>query len=251
MRSPLFVALVASTLSTTAFAADIVTVTPANPPSGAAQGPAPFTYRGTTGSRTQQVYDASFFGSAQSITGIAFRSTPGFRNGATYDNVSISLSTTSFGDESGTQLSGTFADNIGADAVTVFSGPLSFAAPIGDGFEYVINFMQAFNYDPAMGNLLLDVTIPVGTSVSGPGFFLASYDTANSVDDGVYSVNSVFDGGSATGFANTAGTITQFTGTAIGGAVPEPASWAMMLGGFGLVGGAMRRRRTSTTIAYA
>ena len=26
-------------------------------------------------------------------------------------------------------------------------------------------------------------------------------------------------------------------------AAPEPASWAMMLGGFGLVGGAMRRRR--------
>ncbi len=28
-----------------------------------------------------------------------------------------------------------------------------------------------------------------------------------------------------------------------GGAVPEPASWAMMLGGFGMVGGAMRSRR--------
>ena len=29
------------------------------------------------------------------------------------------------------------------------------------------------------------------------------------------------------------------------GAVPEPASWALMLGGFGLVGGAMRSRRTN------
>ena len=29
----------------------------------------------------------------------------------------------------------------------------------------------------------------------------------------------------------------------MGGSVPEPASWAMMLGGFGLVGGAMRSRR--------
>ena len=28
-----------------------------------------------------------------------------------------------------------------------------------------------------------------------------------------------------------------------GGGVPEPASWAMMLGGFGMVGGAMRSRR--------
>ncbi len=33
-------------------------------------------------------------------------------------------------------------------------------------------------------------------------------------------------------------------------AVPEPAAWAMMIGGFGLVGGAMRRtRRTARTVA--
>ena len=30
---------------------------------------------------------------------------------------------------------------------------------------------------------------------------------------------------------------------AVQGAVPEPASWAMMLAGFGIVGGAMRRRQ--------
>jgi len=31
-------------------------------------------------------------------------------------------------------------------------------------------------------------------------------------------------------------------------AVPEPAAWAMMLAGFGLVGGAMRRRERSRTV---
>ncbi|MBS3961578.1 MAG: PEPxxWA-CTERM sorting domain-containing protein [Sandarakinorhabdus sp.] len=30
-----------------------------------------------------------------------------------------------------------------------------------------------------------------------------------------------------------------------GAVIPEPATWAMMIAGFGLVGGAMRRRRTS------
>jgi hypothetical protein len=37
----------------------------------------------------------------------------------------------------------------------------------------------------------------------------------------------------------------------IGGtpAVPEPATWAMMIGGFGLIGATMRRR--STKIAFA
>ena len=35
-------------------------------------------------------------------------------------------------------------------------------------------------------------------------------------------------------------------------AVPEPASWAMMIGGFSLVGGAMRRRRVvAARVAYA
>ncbi len=35
------------------------------------------------------------------------------------------------------------------------------------------------------------------------------------------------------------------------GAVPEPATWAMMLIGFGAIGGSMRRRRRSGTLAYA
>jgi hypothetical protein len=34
-------------------------------------------------------------------------------------------------------------------------------------------------------------------------------------------------------------------------AVPEPSTWAMMIGGFGLVGGAMRRRsRVKTTVSF-
>jgi len=38
-------------------------------------------------------------------------------------------------------------------------------------------------------------------------------------------------------------------GDGAAGAVPEPASWAMMLGGFGLVGGAMRRRKAKISFA--
>lgn len=38
-------------------------------------------------------------------------------------------------------------------------------------------------------------------------------------------------------------------GEAAAGAVPEPASWALMIGGFGLVGAALRRRRTSVAFA--
>jgi hypothetical protein len=40
------------------------------------------------------------------------------------------------------------------------------------------------------------------------------------------------------------------SGTFAAAAVPEPASWALMLGGFGLIGGAMRARRR-TPISFA
>ncbi len=35
----------------------------------------------------------------------------------------------------------------------------------------------------------------------------------------------------------------------VSGAVPEPAAWAMMITGFGLVGGSLRRRRQTTKLA--
>jgi len=41
------------------------------------------------------------------------------------------------------------------------------------------------------------------------------------------------------------GEVFNIDGVGSTGGVPEPASWAMMLGGFGLAGGAMRRRRAT------
>lgn len=41
----------------------------------------------------------------------------------------------------------------------------------------------------------------------------------------------------------------RVSGTTATAAVPEPASWAMMLGGFALLGGALRRRRAFTITA--
>jgi PEP-CTERM motif len=44
----------------------------------------------------------------------------------------------------------------------------------------------------------------------------------------------------------------QFTRTiyAANGAVPEPASWALMMIGFGAIGGALRKSRRTTTVSY-
>jgi len=35
------------------------------------------------------------------------------------------------------------------------------------------------------------------------------------------------------------------------GGVPEPATWALMILGFGAVGGAMRRRNAKTSVRFA
>lgn len=41
------------------------------------------------------------------------------------------------------------------------------------------------------------------------------------------------------------------SGQAVFGAVPEPASWALMIVGVGAIGGVMRRRRERAVVAYA
>jgi hypothetical protein len=45
---------------------------------------------------------------------------------------------------------------------------------------------------------------------------------------------------------SSVGTNTAVLGT---GAVPEPASWAMLIAGFGLTGAAARRRRSMVAVA--
>ena len=69
---------------------------------------------------------------------------------------------------------------------------------------------------------------------SGPGFMLYSVTPGA---NGTYTTAGLQNGNNQglPGLSHLA-----FFGNA--GAVPEPASWAMMIGGFGLVGGAMRRR---------
>ena len=54
-----------------------------------------------------------------------------------------------------------------------------------------------------------------------------------------------FLNGGVTGYEKV---IYTFTGAA---GVPEPATWAMMILGFAMVGGAMRRTRTETRVRYA
>lgn len=208
---------------------------------------------GALGSRSQQLYMASQFGglSAQgnTISQIRFRPVEApfvfAGNTITATNLTITLSTTQRTDAGPNAMSSMFADNVGSNALVVYSGPLTLmtqAIPQGNGtfaFDYVITLQQGFNYVPAMGNLLLDILVPVGETVRGNSPFggFARLDTTNpAAPDGTASVFTNGPGISASGFYTIGGAVTQFVSTPI----PLPGA-AVLLG----VGGvfAMRRRR--------
>jgi PEP-CTERM motif len=250
MKASHLVAIALLVLASPALATTLIVPGPAT---GNAQAPTPFNYYGSSGSRVQQIYASSFFPGAELIDGCSFRAYPGaapsffFGNSVDISDAVIQLSTTA--DESGSLPSATFADNLGSDAKTVFSGALDLAtAATGTGpqpFDYTVSFSQPFMYDPADGNLLLDVTIPSGATVSGQGFGFLTFDTVNTIDDGIYSVVNISDGEAASGTLSTAGAITAFSVSSA--AVPEPSTWLAMLTGFGILGAAMWKRRSVST----
>jgi hypothetical protein len=105
-----------------------------------------------------------------------------------------------------------------------------------------------------------DVSFTFNNYGSGVGTFYTAYDAANAVVS-TASIDAVNGFGlvnvAGAGIAklvinnNTGGTSDWIYG--VGqlsyGAVPEPATWAMMIGGFALVGASMRRRRTAVSFA--
>ncbi len=157
--------------------------------------------------RYQQVYAASEFGAIPAggafITAIAFRVYPdGTSYSATYPTLQVNLSTTSKAPDG---LSTTFANNVGADDTIVFTGSVPFSTSgigIPAPFELVVDFTTPFWYDPAAGNLLVDIR----NSGGGPD---TSFDAVYATGDSV----SYIDGGltSTSGTASTVGLVTRFT----------------------------------------
>jgi PEP-CTERM motif len=140
-------------------------------------------------------------------------------------------------------LSGVPIMNVAAGFDTGFAGV--FSAPFTAGTTVTV-------YDGlnATGSILGSLVL--GTTPTGPcnatisftaayckfdAFSIAFAGTAKSVKFGGTLNQQVFDD-------------LTFGSVVAGGAVPEPATWAMMLSGFGLVGGAMRYRRRKTAATF-
>jgi hypothetical protein len=81
--------------------------------------------------------------------------------------------------------------------------------------------------------------------------FVVGYDgaggVANAFVDPVFSIDPTF-AASHPGYSLV---FSQGVGNSFAGAVPDPASWLLMLGGFGIVGSVLRRRRQNPAIASA
>jgi hypothetical protein len=240
-------------------AAPLNTVAPAGfePTSGGFPADSPFgsSTANSGGRRLQQIFDASLFasfGGPRLITEIQFRAASPenqFRpNSITTSDSTISLSTTSVTSDPGATSAGafsaSFADNIGSDVQVVHSGALTLDrggsnATGAQPFVYGFALQTPFVYDPSMGNLLLDVIVPAGATLSfGAGFgAVESFDASVASGDGVASVRGT--GGTAVGAAGQTGLITQFVTESV--PVPEPGSLLMCLSAVALLG--LRRFR--------
>lgn len=151
-----------------------------------------------------------------------------------------------------TALSSVYANNMGADTILARTGALTVPANTftdlpGEGSNnfYDLGFTTPYLYSGGD----LGVTIRYLANTGNPGIALDAFSPDARI-------NTVFSTGSATATSGMVGVgfapVTRFTFASAVGAVPEPASWAMMILGMGAVGFTMRRRsKVSTKAAFA
>jgi hypothetical protein len=173
--------------------------------------------------RFQQIYGASQFPSGGFITQIAFRIDGANANEVEmfFGGTTLTLSTTPVAPDF---LDPIFGNNLGADALTVRTGGASFSGfPPVPGttapFNATFSFTTPFFYNPAQGNLLVDLV-----GAGGQAFFPGAMDAQSLAGDSVSWVYSL-NGSSPSGTASTLGLVTRFTINA----VPEPSTWALTL----------------------
>lgn len=184
---------------------------------------------GNAGTRYQQVYDKNVV-TAGPITGVRFFRTSanngtGFLSDARFQ-FSLSSTTRAVNGLS----TRNFDRNLGADNTLVLDLQAN-GINVAFGSAITFNFTQAFDYNPADGNLLLDIKLSNITK-RGDVFFDSRFDDFGSTSSRAHDFGA--------GFAST-GLVTEFlhdTSTT----VPEPSTYALMAAGLAAVALVRRRR---------
>ena len=116
-----------------------------------------------------------------------------------------------------------------------------------DGFGFIEQAAFPLGFDPsAYNSYRLSVSGGLQSfSINGTSVY------SNLTINGPAAPSTIYFG-DGTGFANASANIRSVVFTFPGaGGVPEPASWALMITGFGLAGGAIRRRRETVRVTFA
>jgi hypothetical protein len=152
---------------------------------------------------------------------------------------------------------GNFANEPSAETILFFlsggAATMNVAAGFDTGFSFYYSssqaaFVRVYDGLNATGNVLAQINLaaqynnnctgdPSGTYCHWDPIGVTFSGTALSVDFG--------------GTADQVGFDNITLGSEVAGNVPEPATWAMMIAGFGFVGGAMRYRRRNLAVSFA
>jgi len=196
-------------------------------------------------------------GSAEAATTISFNGGSGTLSANTYvfENYDALASGTAIGSNAFA-----YSGTNGAAARPAFGTTGNFGAVLSGG-SYTVNFGPTSIFSFVLGSLdtfnALTLRYMDGTSTTFTGGAIvgdASLD--NSGNRTIAETNGVVTytvtSGSLLTGATFASSDNSFEFDNLSAAVPEPAAWGMMILGFGLIGGAMRRRSaTKTTVTFA
>ena len=186
-----------------------------------------------TGDVLQWVFSASEFSSISSgasITSIGFRANAIFGD-LSYSQWDLQISSAV---NPAPTLDSTFANNIGADAVTVYSGALNIlASSLTAGTFFDIDFLTPYIYSG--GDLLMTLVW------QGPSTNRLAID-ANSVSDGLGNTNFVFSTTATSGTTDYYSyPVTRFGVSS----VPEPSTIALLSVGLAGMGFARKRMKAA------